>query len=136
MAGSACSLQNVTIAGLIAGALLLILIAFQLALAVGAPLGAAAWGGQNPGVLPGRLRIASAVVALVVYPMMLAVILAAAGLIGDDWLPIDPDVACWILAGFFALGAVVNAISRSQPERIWALVSAVLVACCVLIALG
>ena len=125
-----------TVVGLIAGALLLILMAFQLALAAGAPLGAAAWGGQNPGVLPGRLRIASAVVALVVYPIMLAVILAAAGLIGDDWLPIDPAIACWILAGFFALGAVVNALSRSPAERIWALVSAVLAACCVLIALG
>jgi hypothetical protein len=126
----------VTVVGLIAGALLLILIAFQLALAVGAPLGAAAWGGQNPGVLPRGLRIASAVVALVVYPMMLAVILAAAGLIEDGWLPIDPAIACWILAGFFALGAIVNALSRSPAERIWALVSGVLAACCVLIALG
>ena len=125
-----------TIAVLIAGTLLVILIAFQLVLAVGAPLGAAAWGGQNPGVLPGRLRIASAFVAVVVYPVMLAVILAAVGIIGDDWLPIDPDIACWILAGFFVLGTVVNAISRSPPERIWALVSAVLAACCVLIALG
>ena len=125
-----------TIAVLIAGTLLVILIAFQLVLAVGAPLGAAAWGGRNPGVLPGRLRIASAFVAVVVYPVMLAVILAAAGLIGDDWLPIATNVACWILAGFFALGAVVNAISRSPAERIWALVSGILAACCVLIALG
>ena len=116
--------------------MLLILIAFQLALAAGAPLGAAAWGGQNPGVLPGRLRIASALVAIVVYPIMLAVILAASGLIGNEWLPIDPNVACWILAGFFVLGALVNALSRSPAERIWALASAVLAACCVLIALG
>jgi hypothetical protein len=115
---------------------LLILIAFQLALAAGAPLGAAAWGGQNPGVLSGRLRIASAFVALIVYPMMLAVILAAAGLIDDDWLPIDPAIACWILAGFFALGTLVNALSRSPAERIWALVSGVLAACCIFIALG
>ena len=62
---------------------------------------------------PDGCGIASACVALVVYPVMLAVILATAGLIGDDWLPIDPDIACWILAAFFALGAVVNAISRS-----------------------
>jgi hypothetical protein len=126
----------VTVVGLIAGALMVILIAFQLALALGAPLGAAAWGGQNPGVLPGRLRVASAFVALVVYPVILAAILAAAGLIGDDWLPIDPAIACWILAGFFALGALVNALSRSPAERIWALVSGSLAACCVLIALG
>jgi hypothetical protein len=126
----------VTIAGLIAGAVLLILIAFQLALAVGAPLGAAAWGGQNPGVLPVRLRVASAVVGLVVYPIMLAVILAAAGLIADDWLPFEPAIAMWVLAGFFALGVVVNAISRSPPERIWAVASAILAVCCIIIALG
>ena len=125
-----------TAAGIIAGLMLAILIAFQLALAAGAPLGAAAWGGQNRGVLPGRLRLASAFVGLVVYPVMLALILAAAGLIGDDWVPFDPKIAMWILAGFFALGVAANAISRSPPERIWAVVSAVLAVCCAVIALG
>ena len=125
-----------TIAALIAFSLIGALTVFQLALALGAPLGAAAWGGQHPGVLPGRLRIASAVVGLVVYPLIGLVILAAAGLIGDDWLPIDPTAAMWILAAFFALGAVVNAVSRSAPERIWSPVSAALAVCCVLIALG
>ena len=38
--------------------------AFQVALAVGAPWGAAAWGGANPGVLPPGLRVASAGSAL------------------------------------------------------------------------
>jgi hypothetical protein len=123
-------------AALIAIALIGALVVFQLALALGAPYGAAAWGGRNPGVLPRNLRIASAVVGIVVYPLMAVVILAAAGFIGDDWLPIDPTIAMWILAGFFALGAIANAISRSAPERIWAPVSAVLAICCALIALG
>ena len=123
-------------AALIAVALIGALAVFQLALALGAPFGAAAWGGRNPGVLPRNLRIASAVVGLVVYPIMAATILAAAGLIDDEWLPIDPIVAMWILTGFFALGAIVNAVSRSTPERIWAPVSAVLAICCALIALG
>jgi len=123
-------------AALIAVTLIGALVVFQVALAFGAPFGAAAWGGRNPGVLPGSLRVASAVVGLVVYPLMAAVILAAAGLIADDWLPLDPTVAVWILAVFFALGAIVNAISRSAPERVWAPVSAVLAVCCVLIALG
>ena len=125
-----------TVAALIAAALLLILIGFQLVLAAGAPLGAAAWGGQNPGVLPGRLRVASAFVGLVLYPALLAVILAAAGVIGDDWQPFDPVIAMWVLAGFFTLGVLVNAISRSPPERIWAVVSAGLAVCCAVVALG
>jgi hypothetical protein len=125
-----------TTAALIAVALIGALVVFQLALALGAPFGAAAWGGQNPGVLPRNLRIASAVVGLVLYPIIAAVILAAAGLIGDEWLPVDPTVAMWILTGFFAVGTVVNAISRSPPERIWAPVSAVLAICTAIIALG
>ena len=123
-------------AALIAVALIGALAVFQLALALGAPFGAAAWGGRNPGVLQRNLRIASAVVGLVVYPIMAATILAAAGLIDDEWLPIDPIVAMWILTGFFALGAIVNAVSRSAPERIWTPVSAVLAICCALIALS
>lgn len=125
-----------TIAALVALALLGALVAFQLALALGAPFGAAAWGGRNPGVLPRSLRIASAVVGLVIYPILAAVILAAAGLIDDAWLPLDPTVAMWILTGFFAIGAFVNAISRSAPERVWAPVSAALAICCAIIAMG
>jgi hypothetical protein len=125
-----------TIAGGIAVALIGVLIAFQLALAAGAPYGAAAWGGRNPGVLSTRLRVASAFVGLVVYPFMAAVVLAALGVIDDDWFPFDLDVAMWLLAGFFALGVLANAISQSPPERIWSLVSGVIAVCCALIALG
>ena len=130
------SLPDMTVAGLIAAALLLILIGFQLALAAGAPWGAVAWGGQSPGVLPGRLRVTSAIVGLAFYPIILALILAAAGVISHGWLPFDPVIAMWLLAGFFALGVLVNAISRSPPERIWAVVSAGLAVCCAVIALG
>jgi hypothetical protein len=125
-----------TIAGFIAVALIGVLIAFQLALAAGAPLGAAAWGGRHAGVLPARLRIASALVGLVVYPLMAAVVLSAAGIIDADWFPFDLDVAMWVLAGFFALGVLANAISRSPPERIWSLVSGIIAVCCAVIALA
>lgn len=125
-----------TIAAILAVALLGILIVFQLALAAGAPLGYAAWGGRNPGVLPTGLRVASAVVGLVMYPIFIAVILAAAGLIGDDWLPFDPRIVMWVFAAFFALGVVANAISRSPRERIWSPVSGVIAICCGVIALG
>jgi hypothetical protein len=127
---------EMTLAAVIAVALIGVLIAFQLALAAGAPFGAAAWGGRNPGVLPARLRIASAFVGLVVYPFMAAVVLTSTGVIDDDWFPFDLDVAMWVLAGFFALGVLANAISRSPPERIWSLVSGVLAVCCAVIALG
>lgn len=78
-----------------------------------------AWGGQCPGVLPTRLRAASAVAGLVIYPVMAAVVLSAGAIVSDDWMPLDTNVVLWILVVFFALGAIVNSLSRSPRERIW-----------------
>ena len=120
----------------VAAILLAALAAFQLALALGAPLGDMAWGGKYPGVLPMRLRVASAVAGLVIYPVIAAVVLAAGGIISDDWVPLDIAVVLWVLVAFFAIGAVVNALSRSPRERIWSPVSAGLAIFCALLALG
>jgi hypothetical protein len=122
-------------AAILASVLLVAIMAFQLALAFGAPWGAAAWGGQNPGVLPQRLRIASGVVALVVYPLVIALVLAAAGMIDDGWLPVDGTLIMWGLAGLLGLGAVMNFASRSRPERRWGAVALTIALCCALIAL-
>jgi hypothetical protein len=124
----------VEIAAWIAAALIVMLMVFQLALALGAPAGAAAWGGNNPGVLPTRLRVASAFVAIFFYPVLAIELLHSAGVIEWGW-----DVSSlwiWVIAGFFGLGAVANFASRSRVERLWGPVSLVLAACCVVIALN
>jgi nitrate reductase NapE component len=77
----------VKIAAGIAVVLLVVIIVFQMALAFGAPLGKAAWGGQHEGVLPTRLRIASAVAALLIYPLIVVAILGSAGFIEGEFLP-------------------------------------------------
>ena len=125
-----------TAAAIVAVFLLGVIVVFQAALALGAPWGAAAWGGRNPGVLPTRLRIASGITALVIYPLIALVILAAAGLIDDAWLPVDRGVAMWVLAGFLALWALLNLVSRSPRERIWGPVALAIAICCAIIALG
>lgn len=124
------------LAAILAVVLLGAIIVFQAALALGAPWGAAAWGGQNPGVLPTPLRIASGIVAVLVYPLVIALVLAAAGLIDDDWLPIDGTLIMWGLAVLLGLGALANFASRSQPERRWGPVALTIALCCVVIALG
>jgi hypothetical protein len=126
----------VTLAALLATILLTILIVFQLALAAGAPYGDMSWGGRNPGVLPRNLRVASAVAGLVVYPIIILAILSASGLLRIAGLPVAGAVAMWVLAAFFLLGAVMNAVSRSRRERIWAPISLVIALCCAVIALG
>ena len=122
------------IAAWIAAVLIAVLTVFHLALALGAPAGAAAWGGSHPGVLPTRLRIASGLVAVFFYPVVAIELLDAAGAIdiggevGSVWI--------WVLAGLFTLGALANFASRSKIERVWGPVSLVLAVCCLVIAVG
>ena len=125
-----------TAAAVVAVVLLAAIVLFQLALAVGAPLGFAAWGGQNPGVLPTRLRIASGVVAIVIYPIIILLVLASAGLIEVGWLPVDGSAIMWGVAGLLTLGALANFASRSPRERFWGPVALVIAVCCAVIALG
>jgi hypothetical protein len=94
--------------------------AFQGALAAGAPWGAAAWGGANPGVLPAGLRAASAGSAL------LYVLLAVTT--GSALVPARPRRRILTVAtGLMAVGTVLNLVSPSVVERvIWTPVAAAL----------
>jgi hypothetical protein len=69
------------LAAIVAAALLTVVAIFQIALALGAPLGDAAWGGRHQGVLPRGLRVASALAGIVIYPLIIVYALASAGLI-------------------------------------------------------
>ena len=87
---------------------------FQIALAAGAPWGRFAWGGAQA-KLPVALRIGS-VVSLLIYSACAVIVSDRAKLIdvvGDD----VSGVGAWVVAGFLSLGVVMNAISRSKPER-------------------
>lgn len=76
-----------TVAAVLAVVLVTVFAVFQLALALGAPLGKAAWGGRNEAVLPTSLRIASGFAAIVVYPFIALYVLASADLIDSEWPP-------------------------------------------------
>ncbi|GAA1055041.1 hypothetical protein GCM10017608_18930 [Agromyces luteolus] len=94
--------------------ILALLAVFQLALALGAPLGRFAWGGAHR-VLPTRLRIGS-LASIVIYA-----VIAVLALDRVDLIDVVPDavstVGMWIVFGYFVLGIVMNAVSRSKPER-------------------
>lgn len=124
-------------AAVVSAILIVVLTVFQLALALGAPAGAAAWGGNHPGVLPTRLRVASGLVGVFFYPVVAIFMLDVGGLVDTglaegDWT----RWLLWILAGLFTLGALANFASRSKVERIWGPVSLVLAVCSVILALG
>ena len=121
-------------AAVVACAFLAALAVLQVLLAAGWPLGRFAWGGQHE-VLPRGLRIGSAV-SVVLYAVFATVILQAAEVLA--LLPdAVADVGIWVLVGYFALGVVVNGISRSLPERlVMTPVVTVLAVCCLIVALG
>jgi hypothetical protein len=122
------------VAAVVALALIAVVVAFQFGLAGGAPWGAASWGGAVEGVLPARLRIASAMSVLVLGFMGWAVA-ARAGLI--DLSPVPRSVlggVAWGVSAYFGLGAVVNLASRSKVERLWSPVSAVIAVCAGIVA--
>jgi len=107
---------------------------FQAALAAGAPLGRFAWGGQHR-VLPTKLRIGSAV-SIVLYALFALIILATAERAVDGTGVGITDVGIWGLTAYFALGIVMNAVSRSRPERmLMTPVVAVLAGVCLALAL-
>ncbi|MGW6130398.1 hypothetical protein ACWFNE_10265 [Cellulomonas sp. NPDC055163] len=107
--------------------------AFQVALAAGAPLGAAAWSGAHPGRLPDDLRVASSVSAVVW--LLAALVVLARGGVGVRLPARAGRTGVRALVGLLGLGAVMNAASSSPWERYgWAPFVVVLLVLCVLLA--
>jgi hypothetical protein len=75
------------------------------------------------------------VAGLFFYPAVALVVLGAAGLLGDDAVGSGGAAGLWVFAGLFGLSALVNLISPSKVERIWAPVALVLTICCALLAI-
>ena len=109
-------------------------ILFQVGLALGAPWGAYAMGGVNPGRFPPALRVAAAVQAVVIA-LLVVVVLSSADLV----LPGLADQFGWLIwlaVGFSAVSVVLNAITRSPVERrLWLPVAAVMLLSSVVVAL-
>ena len=96
-----------------------VVIAFQLALAAGAPWGAYAMGGAFPGRFPVALRIA-AVVQAAFFAVMVGVVVSRAGLGLVRWSSASRTLA-WVVVAITAVSFVLNLITPSAGERaIWA----------------
>ena len=103
------------LAALIFCTLFAVLAVFQLALALGAPLGRFAWGGGHER-LPVPLRIGS-VISIALYALFCAIVAERAGLVAlFPWSSVS-TIGTWIVTGYLGLGIVMNAISRSKSER-------------------
>ena len=123
-----------------AACLLALVVHFQLALAAGAPWGAAAYGGraaQDDGRLPARYRVASAGTAVILAGALWLVLAAGAVIsptrVSENLL----GVGAWVLVGLFALNTAGNLAGRHPAER-WGAggITAVLTVVCAWVALA
>ena len=110
---------------------------FQTLLALGAPLGHLAWGGQHKNKkLPIKLRIAS------LFSIGIAVLGGITVLESARWTNIIEstkvtEVMLWLFVCLWALSTLGNAMSRSKPERYTGTpVAFLLFASCLILALS
>ena len=113
-----------TFLGITLSLFLLSIALFQILLAVGAPYGEAAWGGQKGKILPRNYRIAS-VLSCLFFLFSILVVLSITGIIDLLNSPFV-DRYMWFLTIYLGLGIFMNAISRSKIERLWAPIIAVM----------
>ncbi len=100
-------------------------VAFQLALAAGAPWGEYAMGGAIKGQFPPELRVAALIQAALLAGFAL-VILARVGVISPRWLRISRWLA-WVVVAFSAVSLILNLITPSASERaLWAPVTLIM----------
>ena len=111
----------------------LVVACFQVALALGAPFGRAAFGGANAGTLPLEFRVVSAVAAGL-WALAALHVLSRGGVTRRFPRLASPRVT-WVLAGLTAVGFLMNAASSSPWERFgWAPFTLALSILCVLLA--
>ncbi len=109
-------------------------VAFQVALAAGAPWGAYAMGGVFPGQFPLALRIAALAQAALIAGMAV-VVMSRAGLILAGWSAASRWLV-WVVVAFAAISLVLNLITPSAGERaIWAPVALLLLASSAVVAI-
>lgn len=110
-------------------------VAFQVALAAGAPWGAFAMGGAHPGTFPPALRVAAVFQAALLIGFAL-VVLARADLILPTWSQASRWMM-WIIVAFSTLSLILNLITPSAGERaIWAPVAFLMLLCSLTVALS
>lgn len=107
-----------SVSAIIFTALTGIVIIFQGCLAAGMPWGVASMGGRYPGKYPPKMRVV-AVINMLILGFIATVILSEANLMFPQLKPIS-SIGIWVVVVFFAIGTIMNTITPSKIERIWA----------------
>ena len=123
------------IAAISYGVLSIVVIAFELALAAGAPWGEFARGGAYPGQFPPEARVGS-VVQAVILALLALVVLSRAGVALSKWSRAS-RWAIWIAVVFCSLFLVLNTFMATAGERaIWMPVALIMTVSSVIVAMS
>jgi len=98
--------------------LTVIMILFQACLAAGLPWGDASMGGKFPGKYPPKMRLV-AIINMFILAFMAIIVLSRANLILSNMMPFS-KIAIWVVVVFYLAGTIMNTITPSKIERIWA----------------
>jgi len=115
--------------------LVVFIMLFQFALALGAPWGELAMGGKYPGRFPLQMRIV-ALLQVVVLGFIMLIVLTRAGVVLNEYSSISKS-AIWGVVVFSLIGAILNTITPSKKERmLWAPVAIALFVCSTYVAVS
>jgi hypothetical protein len=127
--------MNSVVAAHVFTVLVVIVIAFQIALAAGAPWGHLTWGGKFSGRLPARMR-GVAIFSAVLLAAFALIVEIRAGVLLNEWQPTS-QFLIWFVVGYCALGTIANAITPSRWERVlWLPVVLFMLLCSFVVAVG
>ena len=122
------------IAAWIAVSIFIVMIVFQSLLALGAPFGKIAWGG-NHRILPLNLRIGS-IISVGLFIIATATLLEKANLQITFNRPGLVNILVWFYVGLFSLSTFANIVSKSRLEqKIMIPVAATLTILCLIVAI-
>ncbi|MCU0385859.1 MAG: hypothetical protein MUE38_07510 [Flavihumibacter sp.] len=110
--------KNILLAALLYTIATLLVVLFQICLAIGLPWGAASMGGKFPGKYPPKMRWVAILNAIVLLALIIIVVIRA-GFILPEFL-LSSRIAIWGVVLFALLGTILNSITPSKIERIWA----------------
>ena len=129
--------MGVETAAVAAAVLFGVMALFQVALALGVPWGAFAFGGRavrGDGTLPTAYRGASAVAAVVLV-VFAVVILTRAGVVGTSGDSTLVTVLSWVIVGFMAINTPMNLMGKHWVEKyVFGGITLVLVVLCAIVA--
>ncbi|MEZ5558220.1 MAG: hypothetical protein R3E86_06685 [Pseudomonadales bacterium] len=125
--------MTATIAAIVYCAATAVVVAFQLALAAGAPWGELAMGSRYPGRFPPALRVGAVVQGLLLAGLAFLVC-ARAGL-GPSALEAPSRNGIWVVVAITVVSLILNVITPSRRERaLWAPTALVLTVTSLLVA--